>query len=216
MSTLSIILNFSLPGFIIGFVYMFISITSMILVSRALIMNSPSVALSGILGSILAQIILAGLALLGVKSFKYIFTSDSFHQSGMIIGIIVVVIISYKFWNAKAKRPEDSPPLKKDMISTFLQTFTVSISAFGRIIGYLAFFSGFGLHSLGKGSEVENSIFILFGLCLGLIIWWLMFVLIINIIKKRVKNINLNYFQKTGAVILMCLALFMLVSLFLK
>ena len=67
-------------------------------------------------GSVLAQIILASLALLGVKSFKYFFASESFHKSGMIIGIVVVVIISYKFWTAKAKKPKDASPLKKDMI----------------------------------------------------------------------------------------------------
>jgi threonine/homoserine/homoserine lactone efflux protein len=128
-----------------------------------------------------------------------------------LIGIVVMLFISYKLFTNKDKKI-DHNKLKSShsRIKNFFFGFMLSLSAPQRVILYIIIFTGFSVR-YNAHTFVKTFVGIGIGTFIGSVIAWVCLVIIFNKLSHEIK---VQILTRTGAILLLLMAVVAFVSLF--
>lgn len=198
-------------GFIIGFCYSLLAVTSMILFTRYTIIHGWRTGMASALGFITAQLIwaIAGILFLGLVGFHA--TSSGFSDPAYFIipGSILIFYLAYKVYTAPM--PSLETEAKQKSLGAFSLLFSLAISRPMRLFGYAGLYALTGAHInvVHYGTWLP----LVIGVMIGVSIYWFGLLGIILRLKEKITPEGIYKFSKIGAIIIAGLGVLSLLSL---
>lgn len=186
-------------GIVVGFLYTFAQFAAILLCIRHVLRDGWWSGMALGLGNAASQIIFV---LLAVWLSHYPVAVEPLNKIFIVLTAIVLFIMAYHF----RKHPDYT-------LSPFLLGVMVTIPFVVDITGYLGILQGAGLQlALQSSTEIG---FLLIAVVLGNIIWWLIFTGIVAIFHKKTTEQRLRTLNKIIFIIMICLGVLTLGTLFL-
>jgi threonine/homoserine/homoserine lactone efflux protein len=196
-------------GFCTGFLYTFISIPGMMLVSHYIIKENAKRGFLAALGIITVQVIwsaLASLILLG--AFQKLHSES---RSYAIIGSIILFIMAVKIYRNQVNF-DQKDRMHTQPLMIYGAGFFIALTFPIHILGYSAIFATLGINDLS--SSLWGSLLPVIGVCFGSFCWWLIFTFTLNHTQKMISPKTLQHFHRYGAMILLIFCVIGLLQLY--
>lgn len=179
-----------------------------IIIQRTLNKGWVSGVFSG-LGAAVADFFYAVLAATG---FGIIIDLIETHSKTLkIIAFIIVAIIGFALFRKNIRTLKREYKKSPNFISDFFSVFLLTLSNPLAIGVFLALFAG----TSGKDTSLSVIVFMLIGVLLGAIFWWILLTILVSLFRKKIKLRNLYWINKiTGIVVFLLGVSGILFSLF--
>lgn len=179
-----------------------------IIIQRTLNKGWVSGVFSG-LGAAVADFFYAVLAATG---FGIIIDLIETHSKTLkIIAFVIVAIIGFALFRKNIRTLKREYKKSPNFISDFFSVFLLTLSNPLAIGVFLALFAG----TSGKDTSLSVIVFMLIGVLLGAIFWWILLTILISLFRKKIKLRNLYWINKiTGIVVFLLGVSGILFSLF--
>lgn len=204
-------MNVILFGLVIGFAYSLISVSNMILTARYVISDGMKGGAFASLGTIVAQLIWIIVAILFLRYVGFGIDGHSSIESNItsIFGAGLLFYLAYRVY--KAPLPKEDEAGKKRSVEPFAVLFILSMSKYGRFIGYAGLY--YLLHIQLDWSDPAKQIILCVATLIGVTVFWGTFVHLV--LKKREKFTPrfILKFNRVGAVVLFLMGVFVLISM---
>lgn len=179
-----------------------------IIIQRTLNKGWVSGVFSG-LGAAVADFFYAVLAATG---FGIIIDLIETHSKTLkIIAFVIVAIIGFALFRKNIRTLKREYKKSPNFISDFFSVFLLTLSNPLAIGVFLALFAG----TSGKDTSLSVIVFMLIGVLLGAIFWWILLTILVSLFRKKIKLRNLYWINKiTGIVVFLLGVSGILFSLF--
>lgn len=204
-------MNILSTGFIIGFLYSLLAVSTLIITAQEVIKQGFKAGLIASLTNFVIQLLWAAAAVMCLLLYSHISGFTDFHSRPSIWeilpGVVVMLYFAYRIY--KAPRPHPDIPQEKLSTKKLIGTIALlSLSKPIRILGYLAFFSMMGIHR--SALSTMTSLELILGTGLGCLVFWLLLSTLASVFRKKITDYALWRASKIGAIIILVLALLQL------
>ncbi len=166
-----------------------------LIVIRTALCHDWKIAFLAGLGSVLADVLIAGIAAYGIQSISHLILD--YAEFLKIAGGLVLVVLGIRTARTHfaASDLATGPHSAK-----FGLTFSLSVTNPGLVLGYLAIFSSLSTH-LAFGTSHLRPAMVLLGIALGGALWWLLLGFFIGRLKSRLGPSTLDRINRWSGVL---------------
>ena len=171
-------------GLVIGLCYTFLNVPSALIISHYIIRKNPLYGFLASLGAWLVQLTWISIAVILMTTSSRLVEGTVLHvlsDIASVVGVLFLFYLSYRFFTEPVEDFEKlaAKTQTNHLARTIAMVAGIGFAVPGRILGYCAILAGIGIHEgfTDKGPLV-------FGVVLGVIIWWFLFCIFIHFLRN--------------------------------
>lgn len=161
------------------------------------------------LGAALADTVFGAVVGLGLGAVSHFLSGHAFALK--LVGGLFMLGLGWHTWRAAAFETDEAPTRGPGLIKDFLQTFLITITNPGTILGVMGVFAAFG--AAARPLEPEQSWQLVAGVFLGSALWWAVLTEITILVRAKFTPERMRLFNHVSGALLMLFGAGALVSL---
>jgi threonine/homoserine/homoserine lactone efflux protein len=201
-----------LKGILCGALVSFISVSADLYTASYVLTRNWIAGFIASLGLVLVQIIWSVIAIFTLRiSIKTLHTNL---RELILFGCLILIIMAVRLYRRERRRQKNIPIRPSKLKNIFFEAIIFALGAPGKILAYVALFITLGIE---KNDPSRATILpLIIGVALGGLLWWLIYIFIINSGRHRISQAFVSRMQKLAAIIVVCFAIYGIITAFTK
>ncbi|MEG6584800.1 LysE family translocator [Dendrosporobacter sp. 1207_IL3150] len=201
-------LYFFIKGIILGFsIAAPVGPIGLLCIHRTLTNGVMNGFLSG-LGAASADAVYGFIAAFGITAVSSLIISNQLIIR--LLGGLFLIYLGYKTFQSTPAEESAKLPGRVDGLGAYTSTFFLTLTNPMTIMSFAAVFAGLGVGT--TGGDYTNAAFMVIGVFIGSILWWLVLSAAVNMLREKFDQNRLNWINKISGVIIVLFGVFALIS----